>query len=150
MTAIFGLMLGSQKCQDKRMENDNTVGMVTGTMTVIKRVGVNPGCREVLTAIDVMVTVMLKGKAEHVVVMLEGAVTNHHGIGMRVPRTRTDSKILGLSDNGIGRGGVLVEQTVTGVGARNKRRILSGWTHLKPKSRLRSKHQKILRDGRNR
>ena len=60
MTAIFGLMLGNQKRWDKRMANDNTAEMVTGTMTVIKKVGVNPGCKEGLTAIDAMVTAMLK------------------------------------------------------------------------------------------
>ena len=149
MTAISGLMLGNQKRQHKRMATDNTAGMVTGTMTVIKRVGVNPGCKEGLIAIDVMVTARLKEKAEGVAVFLDEVVTNPHGIGMKAPRTRTEAKILGLLDNGIGTGGVLVEQTVNGVGARNKRRILSGWTHLKLKSRLRSRHQKTLRDGRN-
>ena len=132
------------------MANDNTAGMETGTMTVIKREGVNPGCKEVLTAIDVMVTARLKLKAECVVVFLEERGTNHHGTGMKVPRTRRDSKILGLPGNGIGTGELHVEQSVTGVGARNKRRILSGWTHRKLKSRLRSKRQKTLRGGRSR
>lgn len=132
------------------MVNDNTAGMVTGTMTVIKKVGVNPGCKEGLTAIDVMVTAILKAKTERVVVSLEEAATNHHGIGMKATRTRMESKILALADIGIGTGGVPVEQTVTGVGARNKRWILSGWTHLKPRSRHRSKRQKTLRNGRNR
>ena len=132
------------------MAIDNIAGMVTGTMTVIKKVGVNPRCKEGLTAIDGMVTARLKEKAERVVVSLEEAATNHHGIGMKATRTKTDSKILALADIGIGTGGVLVEQTVTGVGARDKRRILSGWMLLKLKSRLRSKHQKTLRNGRSR
>ena len=132
------------------MAIDNIAGMVTGTMTVIKKVGVNPRCKEGLTAIDAMVTARLKEKAERVVVSLEEAATNHHGIGMKATRTKTDSKILALADIGIGTGGVLVEQTVTGVGARDKRRILSGWMLLKLKSRLRSKHQKTLRNGRSR
>ena len=132
------------------MANGNIAGMETGTMTVKKKGGVNPGCKEGLTAIDVMVTARLKRKAERVVVFLEERGTNHHGTGMKVPRTKRDSKILGMPGTGIGTGELHVEQSVTGVGARNKRRILSGWTHLKLKSRLRSKRQKTLRGGRNR
>ena len=132
------------------MANDNIAGMVIGTMTVIKKEGVNRGCTGVLTPIDAMVTARLKEKAEGVVVSLEEAATNHHGIAMKATRTRTGSKILALADIGVGTGEVLVEQTVTGVGARNKRWILSGWMLLKLKSRHRPKHQKTLRNGRSR
>ena len=103
------------------MANDNIAEMVIGTMTVIKKEGVNRGSKEVLTPIDAMVTARLKEKAEGVVVSLEEGATNHHGIAMKATKTRTGSKILALADIGVGTGEVLVEQTVTGVGARNKR-----------------------------